>query len=54
MRTKEYLAAVRADGDVLVLETLFFADEIGDPHQEIGNLPGQVKLSGQELHMAAS
>jgi DNA end-binding protein Ku len=27
MRGKEYLAAVRADGDLLALETLFFADE---------------------------
>jgi DNA end-binding protein Ku len=53
MRTKEYLAAVRADGDVLVLETLFFANEIRDPHKEIGNLPGRVNLSSQELRMAS-
>jgi DNA end-binding protein Ku len=52
MRSKEYLAAVRADGDVLVLETLFFADEIRNPHEQIDNLPGQVKLSEQELRMA--
>jgi DNA end-binding protein Ku len=52
MRGKEYLGAVRADGDVLVLETLFFADEVRDPHQEISNLPGQVDLSPQELSMA--
>ena len=52
MRGKEYLAAVRADGDVLVLETLFFADEVRDPHQEISNLPGQVGLYPQELSMA--
>jgi DNA end-binding protein Ku len=52
MRSREYLAAVRADGDVLVLETLFFADEIRDPHDEIGNLPGRVELSPQELRMA--
>jgi DNA end-binding protein Ku len=53
MRTKEYLAAVRADGDVLVLETLFFADEIRDPHQEISNLPGRVDLSPREVQMAS-
>lgn len=53
MRTKEYLAAVRADGDVLALETLFFADEIRDPHQEIGNLPGRVDLSARELKIAS-
>src|SRR5260221_3361887 len=53
MRNKEYLAAVLADGDALVLETLFFADEIRDPHQEIGNLPGRVDLSPRELQMAS-
>ncbi len=52
MRGKEYLAAVRADRDVLVLDTLFFADEVRDPHQQISNLPGQVNLSAQELSMA--
>jgi DNA end-binding protein Ku len=52
MRNKEYLAAVRADGDLLALETLFFADEVRDPHAEISNLPGRVKLSKQELGMA--
>jgi DNA end-binding protein Ku len=52
MRGKEYLAAVRADGDALVLETLFFADEVRDPHQQISDLPGRVDLSAQELSMA--
>jgi DNA end-binding protein Ku len=52
MRGKEYLAAVRADGDLLVLETLYFADEVRDPYQQIPDLPGRVKLSRQELSMA--
>jgi DNA end-binding protein Ku len=52
MRGKEYLAAVRADGDLLALETLFFADEVREPHQQISNLPGRVKLTRQELRMA--
>jgi DNA end-binding protein Ku len=52
MRGKEYLAAIRADGDLLALETLFFADEIRDPHREIDNLPGQVQVSSQERRMA--
>jgi DNA end-binding protein Ku len=52
MRGRQYLAAVRADGDVLVLQTLFFADEIRNPHEEIGNLPGPAELSSQELRMA--
>src|SRR3954449_13329310 len=52
MRGKEYLAAIRADGDVLVLETMFFADEIRQPKDEIGNLPRNVDLAPQELKMA--
>lgn len=53
MRGREYLAAVRADRDILVLETLFFADEVRDPAQQIPDLPGRVKLSRQELNMAS-
>jgi DNA end-binding protein Ku len=52
MRSKEYLAAIRADGNVLVLETMFFADEIRVAKDEISDLPGKVKLSSQELKMA--
>ena len=52
MRGNEYLAAVRADGDLLVLETLSFADEVSQPHQQISNLPGRIKLTRQELRMA--
>jgi DNA end-binding protein Ku len=52
MRGKEYLAAVRADDGLLVLQTLFFADEVRDPHEQIDDLPGRVKLSAQELRMA--
>ena len=52
MRGREYLAAVRADRDILVLETLFFANEVRDPAQQIPDLPGRVNLSRQELSMA--
>jgi DNA end-binding protein Ku len=31
---------------------LFFADEVREPHQQISNLPGRVKLTRQELRMA--
>lgn len=41
MRGKEYLAAVRADGKALVLVTMFFADEIRDPAEELGKLPAK-------------
>ncbi|WP_020387790.1 Ku protein [Kribbella catacumbae] len=51
MRSKEYLAAIRADGNVLALETLFFADEIRDPADELGDLPAK-KSSGKQLSMA--
>ena len=52
MRGKEYLAAVRADGGLLALETLFFADEVRDPRAEIDDLPGRIKLSREEVRMA--
>jgi DNA end-binding protein Ku len=50
MRGKEYLTALRADGDVLALETLFFADEIRD--RSTLDLPGETKPKGKELEMA--
>ena len=52
MRGKEYLAAIRADGDLLVLETMFFADEVREPRDAINDLPGKVNLRPQELKMA--
>ena len=52
MRGKEYLAAIRPDGDLLVLETMYFADEIRDPKQEIDPLPGRAKAKPAELAMA--
>jgi DNA end-binding protein Ku len=51
MRGKEYLATIRADGKVLVLETMFFADEIRDPDKEVGDLPRK-STSGKQLSMA--
>jgi DNA end-binding protein Ku len=52
MRSKEYLATIRPQDGLLVLETMYFADEVRDPHQEIDQLPGKVKLRPQELAMA--
>ena len=51
MRGKEYLATIRADDKVLVLETMFFADEIRDPDQEVGDLPRK-SAAGKQLSMA--
>ncbi|WP_345695176.1 Ku protein [Kitasatospora terrestris] len=53
MRGKEYLTAVRAEGGLLELHTMHWADEVRDPHQEIGDLPdGPAKYSRQELATA--
>ena len=51
MRTKQYLAAVRANGKVLMLETMYFPDEVRDA-EVIDNLPKGVELSDRELAMA--
>jgi len=53
MHGKQHLTALRADGNVLVLETLYFADEIRDPKAEL-DVPGRVRSRPQELKMAVS
>jgi DNA end-binding protein Ku len=53
MRGKQYLAAIRPKDDILVLETMYFADEIREPKQELPRMPGKAKLAAQELDMAA-
>ncbi|MFI5908123.1 Ku protein [Dactylosporangium sp. NPDC051541] len=52
MRGKEYLAAIRPDGDLLVLETMYFADEIRDAKKELDRYPPKLSLSRPELRMA--
>jgi DNA end-binding protein Ku len=51
MRTKEYLAAVRPMDGILVLETMFFPDEIRQP-SEIENVPVRARAGERELKMA--
>ena len=52
LRTKQYLAAIRPMGNVLCLETLFFADEIVPP-ESLEGLPGpDVEVSERELKLA--
>jgi DNA end-binding protein Ku len=51
LRTKPYLAAIRPMEDTLVLETLFFADEVREL-AEIGRLPVQASISERELATA--
>lgn len=51
MRTKEYLTALRADGGVIVLETLFFADEIRDARDVVGPVK-RANVGDRELRIA--
>ena len=50
MRTKEYLVAVRAGEHALVLETMFYADEVRDPKEAW--VPSIEEPSEHELQLA--
>ncbi len=50
MRTKQYLAVIRAQDDVLILQTLYFADEIREPNEL--KLPKRVSVGARELKIA--
>ena len=55
MRGKEYLVAVRPEDDVLALETMYFADEVRSPTDELpvaGSEAGDAGLSDRELTTA--
>jgi DNA end-binding protein Ku len=52
MRNKEYLVAIRPEGDVLALETMFFADEVRSPNQELPRIPDDGDLTDREISMA--
>src|SRR5271168_5640812 len=52
LRDKEHLVAVRPGEDVLVLETMYFDDEIRDPREELDTLPDAVVFEGRELEVA--
>jgi DNA end-binding protein Ku len=54
MRGKQYLAAIRPADGVLVLETMYFADEVREPADEIDNLPAKSRVGGKDLDMAVS
>ena len=53
MRTKQYLAIVRPADDVLILETMYFADEVRDPVETIESKPHGVRIKAKELEMAS-
>src|SRR6202044_4238946 len=52
LRDKEHLVAVRPGEDVLILETLYFADEIRTPSEELDSLPKDATFEGRELEVA--
>jgi DNA end-binding protein Ku len=52
MRDKQYLVAMRAEDKVLVMATLFFADEVRDPGKEIDDLPRARRFSSRDLSTA--
>jgi DNA end-binding protein Ku len=52
MRNKEYPVAIRPDDDVLMLETMYFADEIRSPTKDLPELPGADEVTDRELQMA--
>jgi DNA end-binding protein Ku len=52
MRDKQYLAAVRPHDGLLLLETMFFADEVRNPRDEVDNLPTRTTPRGKDLKMA--
>jgi DNA end-binding protein Ku len=52
MRNKEHLCTVRADRGMLVLETMYFADEIRDPAPVLGDSLHGVRTTQRELQMA--
>ncbi|WP_156758173.1 non-homologous end joining protein Ku [Actinokineospora pegani] len=55
MRGKEYLTAVRAgDDDLLLLTTLLFAEDLRDPAKELKSLPEITPARGRELDMAVT
>jgi DNA end-binding protein Ku len=52
MRGKEYLVTIRPEGKVLALETMFFADEVRDPEDELGGLPSGRAAPSRQLDIA--
>lgn len=50
--TRQYLAAVMAEDNVLILNTLRFAHEVRDPGDTVSAPPKSVKSTAQEIQMA--
>jgi DNA end-binding protein Ku len=52
LRDKEHLVAIRPAEKVLMLETMYFEDEIRDPEGELDTLPPIVEANPRELSIA--
>jgi DNA end-binding protein Ku len=52
MRGKQYLAAIRPHDRVLVLETMYFSDEVRDPADELPSIPRKQRFSDREIKAA--
>lgn len=52
MRSKQYLAALRPMNDVLTLETMYFAEEVRDPHEQIDQLPTSAEVGSRDFDTA--
>lgn len=52
LRSKQHLVAIRPSGHLLVLQTMFFPDEVRDPVSELGEIPEDGKPSQREMEMA--
>ena len=52
MRGKQYLVCLRADENMLALETMFFADEVRTPADDIDRLPRKRKISTRDMNTA--
>lgn len=52
LRNREHLGLVKAEGDLLLLDQLRFADEIRDP--SVLKVPGNIDVSDKEIDLALS
>jgi DNA end-binding protein Ku len=52
MRSKEYLATVRPKDGVLLLDTMFFADEVRDAKDVLEESAARTKVEARDLKMA--
>ena len=52
LRDKEHLVAVRPGEDALLLETMYFADEVRDARTVLEVLPDKIEFNGRELSIA--